>query len=164
MAELDDMIRNLISSPEGINKIMSVIGGLLANQREGDPSAQSTAGSDPGPASEAGVSSNESGTFGGEVSQARQQAVQSPAEVTAISSVPDLTALSKIDPRYVSAVMGVLREYSSDDERIHLLNALKPHLKDERRQRIDRAAQILRITKSIRAVLKGLPGGDKHHV
>jgi len=150
MAELDDIIKNLLSSPEGLNNILSLIKGMSgSDQKKTDPNESSPDSPEPPAAASAPLL------------PASKPETPPQGALPAMSQIPDLSALSKIDPKYVSAAMRVLGEYSSDDDRIQLLNALKPHLRSERRQRIDKAAQILRITKSIRAALNGLSGGDK---
>lgn len=70
-----------------------------------------------------------------------------------------LSALGSLDPKIVSTAMSVLGALGRDDERISLIRALKPHLRPERAERVDKAVQILRVSGAIRAALNALNGG-----
>ena len=48
----------------------------------------------------------------------------------------------------------------TEDRSAALLNALRPFLREERRARLDRALQIVRITKVVRVVLGTLGGKE----
>lgn len=151
MAELDDRIKNLLSSPEGINQIMSAIRGLTGETAK-----------DNGP-EVAAQSAEPAAQASSIVPQPAPSQVTGTEPALAAGSVPNLSVLSnlsKIDPKYLNVAVKVLNEYTYDDDKILLLNALKPHLRSERRQRIDRASQMLRLVKSIKAALGSLSGGD----
>ncbi|MCI9156952.1 MAG: hypothetical protein HFF44_08460 [Lawsonibacter sp.] len=79
---------------------------------------------------------------------------------------PDLSALlGQMDPKMLQLGMDVLRETrSADDRSAALLNALRPFLREERQARLDRALQIVRMTRVIRAVLNGLGGEEGERV
>ena len=51
-------------------------------------------------------------------------------------SMPDISALMKI---------GGLLKQTGQDERVNLLLALKPHLSERRRERVDRAVKLLKL-------------------
>lgn len=70
-----------------------------------------------------------------------------------------LSALGSLDPKIVSTAMSVLGALGRDDERTSLIRALKPHLRPERAERVDKAVQILRVSGAIRAALNALNGG-----
>lgn len=72
------------------------------------------------------------------------------------TEAPDLSALlGQVDPGMLQAGMEVIRQVQSTEDRsAALLNALRPFLREERRARLDRALQIVRITKVVRAVLR----------
>lgn len=53
------------------------------------------------------------------------------------SSIPDMSGLMKI-----SGLLGSVKE---DDSNVQLLAALKPHLKKERQQRVDKAIKLLKV-------------------
>ena len=48
-----------------------------------------------------------------------------------------------------------------NDEKAALLQALRPFVKEERFSKVDKAVQIARISKAIRAVLDGIKGGGQ---
>lgn len=136
MADLDNKIQDLLSSPDVVDKIVSAIKGITTNSNplpEPEDTSQQT------PPTTMPV-----------------QLEQMPVSTT----IPSLSAVSNIDPRVLNTAMRVLQDYSYDDEKIALLNALKPHLRMERRQRVDKASQILRLARSVKTALSSLSGGD----
>ena len=52
-----------------------------------------------------------------------------------------------ISPDQLSSIMQIMRAFnsSSDDSRTRLLLALKPHLSDKRRERVDKAIKIMKL-------------------
>lgn len=135
MAELDKKISDLLSSPDGVDKIISAIKELSGN----------------------------SGLLAEPEETSQQAPIATPASLQQSpmpTNMPDLSAISNINPRVMNTAMRVLQDYSYDDDKIVLLNALKPHLRSERRQRIDKASQILRLAKSVQTALNSLSGGD----
>ncbi|MBQ5886016.1 MAG: hypothetical protein IIW79_06350 [Clostridia bacterium] len=52
-----------------------------------------------------------------------------------------------ISPAQLSSIMQIMRAFnsSSDDSRTRLLLALKPHLSDKRRERVDKAIKIMKL-------------------
>ena len=66
-----------------------------------------------------------------------------------------LSALAGLDPKLLQMGMGLLSEYSAqDDKKTALLAALKPCLKPERQEKMDQAVRIARLTRVIRTALK----------
>lgn len=76
--------------------------------------------------------------------------------------LPDLSELlGQVDPSMIQTGMEVLRQIQGTEDRsAALLNALRPFLREERRARLDRALQIVRITKVVRVVLGTLGGKE----
>ena len=65
--------------------------------------------------------------------------------------------LGQLDPAMLQAGLEVLRQVQgTEDRNTALLNALRPFLREERRGRLDRAIQIARMTKLIRAAITAL--------
>ena len=63
------------------------------------------------------------------------------------------SALGEIDPRMIQMGMRVLREYQSgDDKKTALLNALRPFVREERWEKLDRAIQIAKLSRVIRVL------------
>ena len=78
-----------------------------------------------------------------------------------------LSALSGLDPKLLQLGMGLLSEYSAqDDRKTALLEALKPFLKRERQEKIDQAVRIARLSRVVRAAfqLLGGKGEEEAHV
>lgn len=82
-------------------------------------------------------------------------------EEGAVSSGRDegepLFSLGDLDPRLMQVGMRVLREYQcGDDKKTALLAALRPFVKEERYEKLDRAIQIARLSRVIRVALEEL--------
>ena len=73
---------------------------------------------------------------------------------------PDLSALlGQVDPRLMQLGLGLLKNCKErDDRNAALLRALRPFLKEERRAGLDRALQIVGVTRIIRAALDTMGG------
>ena len=70
--------------------------------------------------------------------------------------------LDGLDPATVGKVMGLMGEFTrEDDKRTHLLKALKPYVRPERQSKMDRAAQIIKIARTANKALSSF-GGDLH--
>lgn len=67
-----------------------------------------------------------------------------------------------LDPRLVEVGMKALSAYQdTDNKKAALLQALRPFVKEERAGKLDKAVEITRISRAIRAVLDGLKGGEE---
>lgn len=71
---------------------------------------------------------------------------------------PDLfSALGEIDPRMLQMGMRVLQEYrAGDDKKTALLNALRPFVREERWEKLDRAIQIAKLSRVIRVLFDAM--------
>ena len=66
-----------------------------------------------------------------------------------------LSALGDLDPRLIQTAVALFSEYSAtDDRKIALLTAMKPFLKPERYAKVDKAVQIARRSRVIRAAFQ----------
>jgi len=136
VAEFEDKLNSILSNQEAMSQIMA-----LARSLSGEQSQQ------PAP------------------SQEDQEPACVPAAGEA-SAAPDLSALmEQIDPKMLQIGMDVIRQaQSAGDRNTALLSALRPFLREERRARLDRAIQITRMTKLIRAALDALGGKEGERV
>ena len=81
---------------------------------------------------------------------------------------PDFSSLfssfGKIDPQMLQTGLRLFSEFSnSDDQRTALLLALKPFLKEERRNKVDQAVQIARLSRVARVAFRLFKGkGDPY--
>ena len=67
-----------------------------------------------------------------------------------------LGGLSSLDPKMLSAAAGLIGQFNSggDDQRVALLNALRPFVKEQRYARLDKAIQIAKLSRLIRSGLE----------
>lgn len=71
--------------------------------------------------------------------------------------------LGDIDPKMLKLMGRLMGEYSSKSgEKTALLTAMKPYLREERYETIDKAAKIARLAKIARIALTEFSGGDSH--
>lgn len=73
-------------------------------------------------------------------------------------------ALGGLDPRILSGAAKLMTQYQgNDDERVALLNALRPFLKEQRYAKLDKAIQIAKLSRLIRMALEMFRAkGDDH--
>ena len=70
-----------------------------------------------------------------------------------------LGALGSLDPKTLSGMAGLLGDLTSkDDRRAQLLTALRPYVRTGRQEKMDRAVQLLQLSKAARRAL-GMFGG-----
>lgn len=62
-----------------------------------------------------------------------------------IPNMPDLSGLGMPDLSQLSALVPVLQAFNKPDERLEFINALKPLLSQERRQKADEAMKLVRL-------------------
>jgi len=141
VSELEEKLENILGNPQAMAQIMS-----LAQSLNG--------GGSPPPA----------GT--GEPSSAQEQA--SPAPAPAPSPPPPasggagdglgslLGGLGSLDSKLLSAAAGLLGQFNSggDDQRVALLTALRPFVKEQRYAKLDKAIQIAKLSRLIRSGLE----------
>jgi hypothetical protein len=65
------------------------------------------------------------------------------------------------DPQIMSFLGSALREYTSPSDKTALIAAIKPYLKSERQQKVDKALQIAKLAKVAKNVIPEL-GGSKN--
>ena len=136
MAEFEEKLNAILGNQEAMGQIMALAqslsggGGKEEEREENDPADQEETGA----------------------------AVLPPVS----QSGSDLSAmLGQIDPNMIALGMDIIRQVqSTEDRNAALLNALRPFLREERRARLDRALEIARMTKMIRAVLGALGGKE----
>ena len=128
MSEFEDKLNKILSSPEDLEKIMSI--------------ARSFSGSSGKPA-EGGADAS--------------QAAQPPPDLGAISS-----ALGNLDPKLFRLITRITSEYASEkNDKAALLNAIKPYLREDRHEKIDRAAEIAKLARLAKVAFSEFSGGDK---
>ena len=84
-----------------------------------------------------------------------------PGDLSGLSGLGDL--LGQIDPKMVQRLLPLLGEAAGgggNDERMQLLYALRPFLKPERRDKVERAVKVARLIRVGKKLLAGLGDGD----
>ena len=78
-----------------------------------------------------------------------------PSKLNSGGTGSPLSALGDLDPRLIQTAVALFSEYSAtDDRKIALLTAMKPFLKPERYAKVDKAVQIARLSRVIRAAFQ----------
>jgi len=135
VAEFEDQLNSILGNQEAMSQIMALARSLSGEQPQQTASRQ-------------------------------EEPACMPVEGESSAPPPDLSALmGQIDPKMLQIGMDVIRQaQSADDRSTALLNALRPFLREERRARLDRAIQITRMTRLIRAALDAFGGKEGERV
>lgn len=139
MAELEDKLGAILNNPQAMSQIMSLAQSLNGGGQGQPPPAV------PSALPESRVIPEEA----------------SPPE-PGQEPQPDPAALlgGELDPRLMEAGMRALAAYRDPDNRqAALLQALRPFVKPQRYAKVDKAIQIARLSKVIRAALDTFKGG-----
>ena len=139
MAEFDDKLNSILSNPDAMARIMNL--------------AQSLSGGEGG-ASQAAPPPPQAGSF---AAGQGQQAYQAPPA----SGGDPLSALAGgLDPQLLLRFLPLLRELGGqqDSNARQLLYALRPYLKPERQEKVERALQLARLFHLGRKFLTGREG------
>ena len=127
MSEFEEKLNAILSNPEAMAQVMGL--------------AQSL---------------NGSGAFGGTSEQSdsppKEQQRKAEDPLGGLGNIGDL--FSQIDPKMIERLLPLIGELGrgNDDERLQLLYALRPFLKPERRDKVERAvkaAKLIRIGKKL---------------
>lgn len=129
MAELEEKLNAILGNQEAMGQIMALASSLSGGQQ----------------------SQTDESPEEGEPMQA----------VPAAESASDLTSfLDQLDPDMIRKGLSIVRQVrEGEDRNAALLNALRPFVREERRGRLDRALEIARMTRMIRAMLGALGKG-----
>lgn len=177
MDAFDDKLNQLLSNPEAMDQIMKMAQSLMGSSV---PAAEEagTGSTSPPPDPTGGGGNTGTAPFpgyggfpGSNAPWAGQipfgqngNGPQSRYTPPASGSAPDLSFLSglgSIDPKTISSLLPILRELSStqNSNARQLLFALRPYLKPERQNKVERALQLARL---FRVGKKFLLKGDGH--
>ncbi|MCD7843404.1 MAG: hypothetical protein LUG17_02110 [Clostridiales bacterium] len=129
MDDFEEKLNSILSSPEAMGQIMS-----LASSIAGKPEGE------------------------GNTPTEETEAPQTGGSPAAEGEAP-LNLLQNLDPAMVQRLMGLYREYTrGGDEKTALLQAMRPFLREERQERLDKAVRIARFSRVIRAALEQFRG------
>lgn len=94
-------------------------------------------------------------SISGKASSSAGETVEVQEETSSANLSSPLSFLSDLDPKLLQKASSLLGEYTrGGDEKTALLNAMRPFLSEERKPRLDKAMQIARIARVIRAALR----------
>lgn len=134
MAELEEKLKSLLESPDGMNQILKTAQTLFGAGSQ----AQSSEGE----------------------SEGEREEVTS-SLVPANGDKEEVNLLDSIDPKVVTTAMQIMNEYRrSDDRRIQLLHALRSYFKDEDQIHITKAIQIVKLSKVAKQAFRNLREED----
>ena len=134
MAEFEEKLGAILNNPQAMGQIMAL--------------AQSLGGDNPSPPppAEAQDAVFEPVTF---------ETPDTPSEASSADGLD-------LDPRLLAMGMKAISAYQDpNNDKAKLLQALRPFVKETRYRKVDKAVQIARISKAIRAVLDSFKGGEE---
>ena len=181
MAEFDDKLNSLLSNPEAMDQIMKMAQSLMGGRQTPEGTAPPAPGgpaptgtwntpqngvfppSQSGPAN-AGPPPGQGWTPPGSPSAGGWGTPPPGGQPGSGAPGPDLSFLSglgSIDPKTIASLLPVLRELgeAQNSNARQLLFALRPYLKPERQDKVERALQLARL---FRVGKKFLLKGDGH--
>ncbi len=139
MAEFDEKLNSILSNPDAMSQIMQLAQSLGGGAPgSGDPPPQTGWGSQPAP-QQAGWSQPPPGGSGGDL----------------LSSLA-----GGLDPKLLSRLLPLIQELGGqrDSNARNLLYALRPYLKSDRQDKIERALQLARLFHLGKKFLSGWEG------
>ena len=125
MAEFDDKLNSILSNPDAMSQVMNLAQSL--NLGGGGESSSAQQEDSPGPQSRGEAQSGGGSGLG---------------DLTGLGSL-----LGQIDPAMIQRMLPLVGELTGggNDERMQLLYALRPFLKPERRDKVERAAKTAKL-------------------
>lgn len=128
MEDFEEKLNSILSSPETMGQIMA-----LANSLSGAPAGE-------------------------EKENASSPEEREKAPPPAAGENP-LELLKGLEPAMLGRITALYREYArGGDEKTALLQAMRPFLREERREKLEKAVQIARLSRVIRAALEQFKG------
>lgn len=126
MSEFEDKLNAILSSPEAMEQISAIANSLSHSGGEAAPGEEGQSGDRESPPAEAG---------------------ETGAPLSGLGSL-----LGGFDPGMLTKLLPLMQEYQSgNEEKQALLNALKPFLRRESQEKVDKAIRITRLSRVIRA-------------
>lgn len=153
MADLNDRLDRLISDQESMRKVLEMAKTILA-QRD---SAASVSASDPPTKTEEAPQAPDLSSLLSDLVREQTASSSQPENATTVQSQPQaqgLSALAAILPQLMQAMSG--QGNLVKQERVTLLRAMRPYLKDSRSDSIERALRMANMTKAASAALHTL--------
>lgn len=148
MSELEEKLEGILGNPQAMAQIMSLAQSLNLGG-SGTPSGTGAQSENPGESP-----APESAPAPSPPPPEAPPAAPPPASGNGLSGL--LSGLSSLDPKMLSAAASLMGQFNSgnDDQRVALLNALRPFVKEQRYAKLDQAIQIAKLSRLIRSGLE----------
>ena len=142
MGEFEEKLNSVLSNPDAMSQIMNLAQSLNLGGGSGGGEAPGGGQNGPPPPPPAGSSGG-----GGDGT----------AGLAGLGSL-----LGQIDPKWINRLLPLVGELTGggNDERMQLLYALRPFLKPERRDKVERAAKTARLIHVGKKLLQTMGEGD----
>ncbi len=138
MEDFEEKLNTILSSPETMGQIMALANSISGKPEGGAPAQEGSA-------------------------QPQETPAQPPQGGAAQQTGDMLSLLQGLDPSMLAKLTALYREYvRGEDEKAALLTAMRPFLRPERQEKVEKALQITRISRVIQAAF-GL-FREEHHV
>lgn len=143
MDDFEDKLNAILSSPETMGQIMALANSITG---QSSPQGETAASQETEPAPAASLT-------------AAQPAASGLPDLSGLAGAfsggnSPLSMLQNLDPAMLRTIGTLFHEYNrSDDEKTALLQALRPFLKPERWAKVEKAIQITRLSRVIRAAM-----------
>ena len=147
MSELEQKLEGILGNPQAMAQIMSLAQSLNLGGPAGQPAdAPAPGGAPPADSAPAAPAPD---------SPAPSPPPPPPAPASDGGLGGLLGGLGALDPKMLSAAASLMGQFSSgsDDQRVALLNALRPFVKEQRYAKLDKAIQIAKLSRLIRSGL-----------
>nr|WP_325211946.1 hypothetical protein [uncultured Oscillibacter sp.] len=138
MAEFDDKLNSILSNPDAMSQIMQL--------------AQSLGGASPASSSPPG------GQSGPQPEQAWEPPPQSAPPPAGAGLLSSLMSGGGMDPGLLSRLLPLIQELGGDSNARNLLYALRPYLRSDRQEKVERALQLARLFHLGKKFLSGWEG------
>ena len=143
MADLDERLSQLISDQESMKKVLE-IAKVIMTQRDSDTPAPAMQTSEAAP-QQPSASPDLTGLLSSLLSQPSSEPPKA-QEPAAVPESDNLLPLAAMLPQLLQALSGEGNLLKSD--RVNLLQAMRPYLKENRLRSIDRALKLANVTKA----------------
>jgi hypothetical protein len=158
MADWEDKLNAILANPQAMDQIASIARAFTGG--EGAPETDSP--TPPDPDTEPRTSKEPASDAPPPEELPDLSALLSLLKGAGGEGESPLAALGDLDPKLIQKALSLYTAYSAgDDRKVALLNALKPYLKEKRYARVDRAIQIAKLSRVIRAAFTLFRGGDE---
>lgn len=148
MADLDERLNQLISDQENMNKVLEMAKAILAQRDSASPEPAKEV--PPVPPQQPAPSSPDLASLLASMMTDSSKTAQAPEQASEVPSqaapAQGLNALAAILPQLLQAMSGEGNLIKS--ERVNLLKAMRPYLKEQRWSSIDRALKMANVTKA----------------